>query len=395
MLSPEQLEIQALAREFATAEIRPRSAEWDAARALPDAIVRQLAELGFLGLRVPEAHGGLGLDATTTFLALEALAWGDASLALTVAVHTGPVTRALARWGDEEQKARWLPALASGETLGAFALSEAGAGSDPGGLELEAAPAGDGWRLNGAKRWVTNGGRAGLVVLFARTGPGRPGITAFLVDRGAGGIEVTSRERTLGLAASETVGLAFTDVSVGSDAVLGGVGRGWEVARDALVFGRLGISALALGIAGAAYEHALAYAIDRRQFGRALAEFGAIQEKLAGMAIRIAGSRALASEVAVRADREETGDGSRAADRAPRAEPSLEAAAAMAKVSASETAMWVADEAVQVFGGYGYMRDYPVEKLMRDAKGTEITEGANEVLRWIVAREAIRTDSER
>ncbi len=382
-MTAEQLEIRAMAREFAAGEIRPHVEAWDAQRALPDQIFGKLAELGFLGLRAPESAGGLELDLVTALLAVEALSWGDASVGLSAAIHNGPVTRALVAFGTPEQQEAWLPRLAAGEAIGAFALSEEDAGSDPAALACAARPSGEGWILSGEKRWVTNGDRAGLLLVFARTGEGREGISAFLVDRSLPGIQEAGRERTLGLAASETVTLRFTDVGLPAGARLGEEGQGWEVARDALVVGRLMVAAQSLGVAEAAFEHALRYAGEREQFGTPLTGFGAIQEKLAGMAQRIAQSRALLHQVAEEVEAGEPAAGGSV----PRALP---ARAALAKVSASETAMWVADEAVQIFGGYGYMRDYPVEKLMRDAKGTEIYEGTNEVLRWLVARDAIR-----
>jgi len=386
-LTSEQLEIRAMAREFAAGEIRPHVEAWDAHRALPEAIFGKLAELGFLGLRAPEDHGGLELDLVTALLAVEALSWGDASVGLTAAIHNGPVTRALVAFGSPGQRDTWLPKLASGEAIGAFALSEEEAGSDPSALACAAHPSGDGWTLSGEKRWVTNGERAGLLLVFARTGEGRDGISAFLVDRSQPGIEVVGRERTLGLSASESITLRFQDLALSGDALLGAQGEGWKVASDALVVGRLMVAAQSLGVAEAAFEHSLRYAGEREQFGTPLSGFGAIQEKLAGMAQRIAQSRALLQQVAGEVESGELAQGGSF----PR---SLPARAAMTKVAASETAMWVADEAVQIFGGYGYMRDYPVEKLMRDAKGTEIYEGTNEVLRWLVARDAIREAGE-
>ncbi len=382
MLTAEQLEIRAMAREFSRGEIRPHVEDWDTERALPEEIFQKLAELGFLGMRVPEAHGGLALDATTYLTALEALAWGDASVALSLSIHNGPVTRALLGWGTEAQQERWLPPLAAGEFLAAFALSERDAGSDPSSLAAEARPSGDGWILDGTKAWVTNGDRAGLLLVFARTGESRDGISAFLVPRETPGIEVVGRDRTLGLSASETVTLGLSEVFLPREAMLGAPGEGFEIAMDALTIGRLGIAAQSLGIAQAAFEHALDYSGEREQFGHSLHRFGGIEEKLAGMAIRIAQARALTLEVAAFVD----GDGG-PSEELP---SSLRARTAMAKVAASEAAMWTADEAVQIYGGYGYMRDYPVERLMRDAKGTEIYEGANEVLRMLVARHTVR-----
>ena len=371
-----------MARDFAAGEIRPYSPGWDAARELDGGVFDKLSELGFMGMQVPEEYGGLGFDAGTYLLALEELAWGDAAVALTVAIHNGPVASLLLAHGSDEQRQRYLPAMASGEVLTAFSLSEKGAGSDAGGLGCEAARDGEGWVLTGEKRWVTNGARAGMVVVFARTNPsaeGAHGIGAFLVDPSAKGYSVTGRETTMGLSASETVSIRLDGVHVGASAVVADSEQGFRYALEALDIGRLGIGAQAVGIAQAAFEHAVAYALERKQFGRPIAEFGAIGDKLADMAVRIAGARALVHSVAAVMDAGSFGSG---ADSRP-------ALAASAKLQGSETASWVADEAVQIFGGYGYMRDYPVEKLMRDAKGTEIYEGTSEILRIVIARDVL------
>ncbi len=382
MTTTEQLEIRAMAREFAEGEIRPSSAEWDARRELDDEIFGKVAELGFMGMLIPEEYQGLDLDPVTYAMALEELAWGDASVALTVAIQNGPVARAILRHGSEEQKERWLPKLASGDVLGAFALSEPDAGSDAAALETKAVREGGGWRLNGTKRWVTNGARAGLVLAFARTdqdASGADGIGAFLVESGSDGYRVGRRERTLGLRASETVEVHLEDLFVPDDGLLGDPARGFRYAMRSLVVGRVGIAAQALGIAQAAFEHATGYAVEREQFGTPIADFGAIREKLAGMASRISGARALTHDAARRISQE-----------GPEGFPSPNALSAMAKLTASEAAMWVSDEAVQIYGGYGYMRDYPVEKLMRDAKGPEIYEGTNEIMRHVISREVLR-----
>jgi alkylation response protein AidB-like acyl-CoA dehydrogenase len=378
-LTAEQEEIRALAREFAERELRPRTAAWDQGRALDEDVFGKLAEVGFLGMTVPEAHGGLGLDPLTYVLVLEELAWGDPAAALSVGIHNGLVAAAIARHGTDAQKAALLPALAAGEPLGAFALSEPQAGSDVSAVATTATRDGDGWRLSGAKRWVTNGARAGLVVVFARTDAQRLG--AFLVEPPTPGWTVGRREVTMGFAASETVSVALDGVGVPADRVLGDPGAGFRLALQALDAGRVGLAAQAVGIARAALDHALDYAIQREQFDQPIARFGAVQEKLAEMARRVTGARALAHGAAVRLqggpERRGGPDG-------------LTAWSAMAKLTASEAAAWVADEAVQIFGGYGYMRDYPVEKLMRDAKGTEILEGTSEILRVVIARELLR-----
>jgi len=381
----ERLEIQSLARDFAQGELRPHAAGWDEARALDDDVFTKLAELGFLGMRVPEAYGGLDFDTPTYLGVLEELAWGDASVALALAIHNGPVCEMVIRHGTEAQKRSWLPRLARGEALGAFALSEPDAGSDAGALATEAVPHGDGWALSGVKRWVTNGARAGLVVVLARTGEG---VTAFLVGPDQPGYTVAAQEHTLGLRGSQTVTVALDHVVVAATHVLGEVGQGFRYALEALDVGRIGIAAQAVGIARAAMEHATRYALERHQFGQALADFGATQAKLAEMHRRILGARALALAAGAALDATTAGE-------LPRSGPDgVTARAAVAKLAASEAATWIADEAVQIFGGYGYMRDYPVEKLLRDAKGTEIYEGTNEVLRQVIAREILRAARE-
>lgn len=383
MLTAEQIEIRALAREFAEGELRPHTADWDQGCALDEEVFGKLAELGFLGMLVPEAYGGLDFDLMTYLLVLEELAWGDAAVALAVSIHNGPVA-GLVQWhGSEEQKNRWLPALASGDVLGAFALSEPEAGSDAGALTTTAIRNGSGWRLDGEKKWLTNGVRAGLVVLFARTD--EQGISTFLVTPDSEGYTVGAREKTMGLRASETVSVHLEDLTVPEDAVLGEPGAGLRYALSALDLVRIGIAVQAVGLGRAAMEHAAAYALEREQFGGSIARFGAIQAKLAEMAGRLMAGRALAHEAAgvMGAFREGTGNVRTGVD-------GVTARAAMAKLVASEAATWATDEAIQIFGGYGYMRHYPVEKLLRDAKGYEILEGTSEILRRVVAAEVLR-----
>lgn len=379
MLIEERRELQALARDFATAELRPHTAEWDEKRELDDGIFAKLAESGFLGMLVPEEHGGLGFDVTTYLTVLEELAWGDAAVALAVAIHNGPVVELLLRHGSDEQKALWLPRLASGEALGAFALSEPDTGSDASSVTTTATRDGEGWRIDGEKRWVTNGARAGLVMLFARTADDALGL--FLVTPDSEGYHVGDREKTLGLRASETVSVRLAGVRVGAEALVGDADAGLRYALWALDLGRIGIAAQAVGVGRAALEYAARYALERRQFGRPIARFGALQAKLADAAQRLAAGRALAFEAA-------------AAWEAPNgARTGLEgvtARAAIAKLAASEAASFAADEAIQIYGGYGYMRHYPVEKLLRDAKGAEIYEGTNEIMRRVIAGEILR-----
>jgi alkylation response protein AidB-like acyl-CoA dehydrogenase len=378
----EQLEIRALAREFSRGEIRPGSAEWDADRTVDPAVFSQLAELGFFGLRAPASRGGLELDTPTYLLALEQIAWGDASVALTLANHNGPVTEMFVGKASDEQQGRWLPRLASGELLGAFAFSPGGVVEGVESLGAVARRDGDAWRVEGSKAWVLDGGRAGVVVVFARTA--EQGVGAFLVETSQTGYRMSRRETTLGLRASE-IALVELDVRVEAEAVLGDPHDGMSAATEALSTALLGVGAVALGIACASLEHAVAYAQERRQFGRSIAEFGAIQEKLSTMASRVDGVRAYAIDVAHRLDElRETGSETEA--------PStlgVRASCAAVKLLASELAMSVSDEAVQIFGGYGYMREYPVERLMRDAKGTEIYEGTSESMHTLVARDVL------
>ena len=386
-LAADQREIRALAREFAEAEIAPHAAEWDRAGGYGRPLLDQLGELGFLGMLVPEKYGGLGMNTGAYLVALEELARGDASVALAVSIHNGPVVRLLTAHGSETQKERWLPALASGKKIGGFALTEPQAGSDPAAMSTQARETDGGWTLDGSKRWVTNGGLADVVCVFARTGPSAappdvaPEIGAFLVDTDAEGYRPGRREKTMGLRASETVEVALEGVRLGADRLVGDRARGLGHALDAIDLGRLGVAAQALGVAQAAMEHAASHAVERRQFGQPIARFGAIRSKLAGMATRIAASRALVMEAAQAWEASPTG---RAAATWP----------AMAKLHASETAAWVTDQAVNVLGGCGFMREFPVERLMRDAKATEIYEGTSEILRMVIGRSVTHREGE-
>ncbi len=380
LLTEEQREVVRLAREFAQEHIAPHAERWDAEKHFDRATVAQLGALGFLGMLVPEAHDGLGLDTVTYLLAVEEIAAADASIAVSVAVHNSLPTQMLLRHGSAEQKERWLKPMARGEKLGAFALSEPDAGSDAASLRARATRTGDGWVLNGAKAWVSNGGTADVILAMVRTDPegeprGARGIGCFVVPAGAPGLVVGKPEDKMGLRASNTAALFFQDLRLPADHLLGDASSGFIYALEALDSGRLGIAAQACGIGRAALEHATRYAAERRQFGRPIKDFEAIQFKLADMATRLEAARALLHAAARRKD---------AGERTTRW-------AAMAKVFCSETAMWVASQAVQVFGGYGFMRDYPVERLMRDAKATEIYEGTSEIQRLVIGRELLNS----
>lgn len=374
----ERQQVRELARQFAESELRPHVEQWDRDRRLDPAVLEQLAELGFFGMRVPEAYGGMDFDLGTYVAALEELAWGEPSVALTLSIHSAFAVGLLLAHGTEDQKQRWLERLASGETIGCFALSEAGAGSDAAAVETRARRDGDGWVLNGEKKWVTNVGLAGLALVVARTAEDSPdaerlksrGLSMFLVPMDTSGVEIGERKTTMGLRPIDVGDVTFRDVRLPGDALLGEEGQGFALAMEGLDTGRLGIAAQAVGIAQAALDHATSYAGEREQFGRKLREFEGIQFKLADMATRVAAARALLE--------------------AASSDPST-SQSAMAKLFASETAMWVTTQAVQVFGGYGYMRDYPVEKLMRDAKATEIYEGTNEIQRVVIARGLYRS----
>ncbi len=379
LLSPElaeqRREIVALARDFVQREIAPHSAEWDRERGFPRDVLDKLAELGFFGMRVPEQHGGLGLDLLTYLMVLEEVAAGDAAVSITLGVHNSLIAGLLTRLGSAAQQQRWLPRMATGEVISAFALSEPDAGSDPAALRTEARRDGEDWVLNGTKAWVTSGDLAGLLAVMARTDTpgarrGAHGISTFLVPGDAPGLEHGKPEDKLGLRASRTTGFVLKDVRLGPDGLLGEEGRGLHYALEALDHGRLGVAAQAVGIARAALDAAVAYSTERQQFERPIKDFQAIQFKLADMATRVSAARALLHEAA----QEDPAGGRRAAR------------AAMTKLFASETAMWVTTQAIQVFGGYGYMRDYPVERLFRDAKVTEIYEGTSEILRVVIAR---------
>jgi len=377
-LTEEQRQICELARTFAREELRPGAAERDRREERFDREpIRRLGELGFLGMLAPTEYDGLGLDMLTYLYALEEIAWGDPSVAVSMSVHNSLPTQILMTHGSEGQKARWLRPMARGEMLAAFSLSEAGAGSDAAGLSSQAVRDGDGWRLNGTKMWVTNGASANLVVLFARTDTpeerkGADGIGAFLIPTDTPGYSAARRERKMGLRGSETVALALEDVCLGPEHLIGEPGKGFRYALAALEGGRLGIAAQAIGIAEAAFDHALGYAAERKQFGREIREFQGLAFKLADMATRLEAARGLLY---------------RAAQAYISGEERRRKLSSMAKLCASEAAMWITRQAVQVFGGYGYSREYPVERLFRDAKVTEIYEGTSEIHRLIISRE--------
>jgi alkylation response protein AidB-like acyl-CoA dehydrogenase len=378
-MTPEQEQIRDLAREFAENELRPHAEKWDREGHFPREVIDKLGELGFLGMLLPEEWDGLGMDSATYLIALEEIARGDASVAVAMGVHNSLPTQMILAQGTPGQKERWLKPMARGESLGAFSLSEPDSGSDAAGISAQARRADGGWVLNGAKAWVTNGGFGDVVVAMVRTDQpgdrrGAKGIGAFIVPTGTEGYVVGKKEDKMGQRASETVGISFQEMFIPDDQVLGDPSMGFIYALQGLDGGRMGIGALAVGIAQAALEHSLAYAAERKQFGTAIRDFQGMQFKLADMATRIEAARALLHRAAAERD-------------AGRPYTRL---ASMAKVFGSEAAMWVTTQAVQVFGGYGYVKEYPVERLFRDAKVTEIYEGTSEIQRTVIARELYR-----
>jgi alkylation response protein AidB-like acyl-CoA dehydrogenase len=374
-LGADQREIQALAREIAQAEIAPHAAQWDREHRFPRELFDRLGGLGLMGVCVPEAHGGAGADFLSYILVLEELSRADAGVGVTVAVHTSAVTLPLLGFGTEEQRSRFVPPLARGEVLGAFALTEPEAGSDAGSLRTAAKQDGDGWRISGAKQWITNGSYASTFLVFARTEEGVPGgrgVSAFVLD--AKHVRVTREEEKLGLNSSSTADLVVEDAHVGGDRLLYERGRGFEIAMTTLDGGRIGIAAQAVGIAQAAYDAARDYALERQQFGKPIADFQAIQWKLADMSTQIDAARLLVY---------------RAAWRKQEGLPHTEEGA-KAKLFASETARRQTAEAIQILGGYGYTKEFPVERYYRDAKITEIYEGTSEIQRLVIAREILQ-----
>ena len=368
--SAEQKEVQALARDFARAEIEPYAADWDREHRFPRDLFTKLAELGLMGTCVPEEYGGAGTDFVSYILTLEELSRADAGVGVTVAVHTSAVTLPILHFGTEEQQSRFVPPLARGDYLGAFALTEPDAGSDAGSLKTRAEAEGDGWRINGAKQWITNGRYAGTFLLFARTDSGTlgaRGISAFILD--ADHVRITRDEEKLGLNSSVTNDIAV-DTVVGRDRLIGELNHGFRIAMATLDGGRIGIAAQAVGIAQAALDVASAYAKERNAFGRAIGGFGQVQGKLADMQTEVEAARALTYRAArlKEAGRPHTVEG------------------AQAKLFASAVARRQTGEAIQVLGGYGYTKEFPAERFYRDAKVTEIYEGTSEIQRLVIAR---------
>ena len=373
--SEEQRLIRDTARAFAARELRPHARAWDAEGTFPTALIPKLAELGFLGMTIPQEYGGSGLDTVSLALAIEAIAWGDGGVALTVASHNSLCSGHIVLAGTDAQKGTYLPRLASGQALGAWALTEPGSGSDAAALATRAVRRGTRWVLNGTKVFVTQGSLAGVYVIMARTDPeaGSRGISAFLVERGTPGLRVGKHEDKLGVRSSDTAEVVLEDCEAAPDAMLGAPGDGYRDALRVLEGGRIGIGAMALGLGRAALEASIAYASERRAFGRTIAGFQAIQWMLADMVTELYAAELLVMEAA-----------SRAAAGLPHRQHS-----SMAKLYASEAASRAASKAVQIHGGYGLIKDYVVERIYRDVKLCEIGEGTSEVQRMLIAREVL------
>ena len=375
-LNETQQEIQSLARAYAQRELVALAGERDRESRFDRVMVTQMAELGFFGMLTPERFDGLDLDAQSYLLALEEIAVADASAAVLLSVHNSLPTQMILEFGTEAQQQRFLPPMARGELLGAFALSEPEAGSDAAALRCQAVRDGDDWLLSGTKAWVSHGSEAGVILCMARTDlpdarKGSKGISTFILTPDLPGFHLAKKENKMGLRASPTLQIILDNCRVPGDRLLGEEGKGFVYALGSLDHGRLGIAAQAIGIARAALEAAVRYAGERKQFGKPIAEFQAIQFKLADMATRITAARTLLHAAAAAKQRGEK----------------ITRYSSMAKLFATETAMWVTTQAIQVFGGYGYVTDYPVERYFRDAKVTEIYEGTSEIQRIVIARE--------
>lgn len=367
-----QAEIRRAVREFAAAEILPHASRWDEEETFPGETVRKLGELGFLGPIFPERYGGAGFHYTEYAVLIEELARADASVAITVAAHVSLAANHIYEQGTEEQKTKFLAPLASGNALGAWSLTEPGAGSDAGGTRTTAVRNGDEWVLNGSKTFTTNGSQADIAICMASTDPElrTDGISAFIVERGTPGFRTGRKEKKLGHRASDTSEMVFEDCRVPDANVLGPVGTGFKGAMKVLDGGRISIAALSLGIAQAAFECATAYAKERRQFDRPISDFQGVRFPLADSRVEIEASHLLVQRAAALKD--------------SGAVTTTESA--MAKLHASETAVRVTNRAVQVLGGYGYTREYPAERYLRDAKLMTIGEGTSEIQRLIIAR---------
>jgi alkylation response protein AidB-like acyl-CoA dehydrogenase len=370
-LTKEQELIRDSARAFCDREIVPHSREWDRSERMDEAIVPKLAEIGFLGCVLPEEHGGMGLDTISYCLVMEELGRADSSVRGIVSVNNGLAGKTIAKWGTQEQRAEWLPQLASGESLGCYGLTEAGSGSDPASLVTRASRDGGDWVIDGSKIFITLGSWAGVALVFARTGGEGPyGITCFLVPTDSPGFSARKIDGKLGLRAQDTAELFFDGVRVPDSARLGDEGAGFKVAMSALDNGRISLAAGAVGVARACVEASTAYAAERKQFGKPLARFQLIQELIADMAVETEAARMMAWRAAALVD----------------AGQPYTLAASQAKYYASEVAVRAANAALQVHGGYGYVDEFPVARYLRDARVLTLYEGTSQIQKLLIGR---------
>lgn len=374
--SQEQTLIRDAIRDLCRSEFAPMAARWDQQGIVPREAVAKLAELGCLGMAMPEEVGGLGYDARTIGIVIEEIAEVSAALAIMISVHNSVGAYPIYAYGTEDQKKKYLPRLVSKE-LGAFSLSEPGAGSDAAALETSAVRDGEHYILNGTKNWVTNGQQAGVILVFARTGAkdaGSKGISCFIVERGTKGLVLGKAEDKMGLRGSDTISLSLEDVRLPASALLGEENQGFKIALAVLDRGRIGVASQALGVARAAFKEAIAYAQQRRAFGGPISKIQAVQFKLAEMERRIQAATLLIRKAAWLKDSGQP----------------FTRAASMAKLYATEAATWITHQAIQVHGGYGYVKEYAVERYFRDARVMELYEGTSEIQRLVIARSLMR-----
>jgi alkylation response protein AidB-like acyl-CoA dehydrogenase len=374
-LTEEQKQLQSAVRAFAEGEIAPHVSEWDETSEFPHEVVKKLGEMGLLGVIFPEALGGAGMGYVEYVLAIEELSRVDGSVGIIVAAHNSLCTNHIMLGGNDEQRQRWIPKLASGQWLGAWGLTEPGSGSDAAGARTTAVKKGDTWVLNGSKTFITNGGHANCAVVLAVTDreKGTKGISAFVVEKGTKGFRPGRKENKLGLRASDTSELIFEDCEIPAENLIGKEGDGFKDAMRVLDGGRISIAALSLGMARGALDAAMKYAQERRQFGKAISEFQAIQFKLADMATQLDAAWLLTMRAAQMKD----------------SGLKVTMESAMAKLYASEAACRICDEGVQIHGGYGFIKDYPAEKFYRDVRLCPIGEGTSEIQRMVIARELL------
>ena len=372
-LDEELAMVRDMARDFAVQELDPRARKHDQQGFIDQEVFGQIAELGLWGLTIPESYGGAGMGNTALSLVLEEINRADASVGVTLSVHNSLLGTPIMKFGSEAKKEEWLPKLASGEAIGCYCLTEPNAGSDAAAVQSRAVRDGDDWIISGTKIWVTNGGLASIAIVYARTNPDvskAKGLSAFLVPLDAPGVVLGSPEKKTGIRASSTLEIQFDGVRVDGDALIGAEGQGFQIAMDTLDGGRIGIASQAVGIGRACLEASIKYAGEREQFGRPIGQFQAIQWKIADMSTRIDAARLLTWRAAQLRDKRER--------------CSLQAA--QAKLAASTACNFAADECLQIHGGAGYTDDFQVERLFRDARITEIYEGATDIQRIVIAR---------